>query len=136
MIDLPQCNLKTCRKCFEENCTDRVEYNRCEFAHYNDLVEQRRLIVAPPCKVGDILNSFSGEKMLELEVMSIKYEVEAENYGVFIRERIVVACEGIMTELDWSDIGNTVFVTKSEAERALAERQKNGNNSKSRKQRW
>ena len=30
-IDLPQCNLKTCRYCFDHNCTNRIEYERCEF---------------------------------------------------------------------------------------------------------
>ena len=43
-IDLPQCNLKNCRKCFDGNCTDKVEYERCEFAHYKDLAEQVRLV--------------------------------------------------------------------------------------------
>ena len=31
-IDLPTCNLKTCRHWFDGNCTDRNAYNRCEYA--------------------------------------------------------------------------------------------------------
>lgn len=31
-IDLPTCNLKTCRHCFDGNCTDRNAYDRCEYA--------------------------------------------------------------------------------------------------------
>jgi hypothetical protein len=30
-IDLPQCNLKTCRYCFDHNCTNKIEYDRCEY---------------------------------------------------------------------------------------------------------
>ena len=43
-IDLPQCNLKNCRKCFDGNCTDKVEYERCEFAHYKGLARQDGLV--------------------------------------------------------------------------------------------
>ena len=31
-IDLPTCNLKTCRHCFDGNCTDRKARDRCEYA--------------------------------------------------------------------------------------------------------
>lgn len=31
-IDLPQCNLKTCRYCFDGNCTNKVKYEICEYA--------------------------------------------------------------------------------------------------------
>ena len=30
-MDLPQCNFKNCRKSFDGNCTDRIEYDRCDF---------------------------------------------------------------------------------------------------------
>lgn len=30
-IDLPTCNLKTCRYCFDHNCTNKIEYDRCEY---------------------------------------------------------------------------------------------------------
>ena len=30
-IDLPLCNLKTCRYCFDGNCTDKIKYEQCEY---------------------------------------------------------------------------------------------------------
>ena len=30
-IDLPQCNLKTCRYCFDHNCTNKMQYEVCEY---------------------------------------------------------------------------------------------------------
>ena len=50
-----------------------------------------------------------------------KYECEAENYSVFIMERILVKGKGIEpTTLYFSDVGKRVFKTKAEAEQALA----------------
>ena len=33
-IDLPTCGFKSCRYCFDGNCTKRVEYDRCEYRAY------------------------------------------------------------------------------------------------------
>lgn len=30
-IDLPRCNFKNCRYCFDSNCTKNTEYERCGF---------------------------------------------------------------------------------------------------------
>jgi hypothetical protein len=30
-IDLPTCGFKSCRYCFDGNCTNKVEYNKCEY---------------------------------------------------------------------------------------------------------
>lgn len=30
-IDLPQCNLKTCRHCFDGNCIDTDKYEQCSY---------------------------------------------------------------------------------------------------------
>jgi hypothetical protein len=30
-IDLPTCGFKSCRYCFDGNCTKKVEYDRCEY---------------------------------------------------------------------------------------------------------
>ena len=30
-IDLPLCNLKTCRYCFDGNCTDKIKYEQCNY---------------------------------------------------------------------------------------------------------
>ena len=36
-IDLPTCGFKSCRYCFDGNCTKRVEYDRCEYHEYKNL---------------------------------------------------------------------------------------------------
>lgn len=87
---------------------------------YEDLEEQDRLVKLP-CKVGDTLYSALGEKVLKSEVISVKYHCEAENHGVFIRERIIIDTDDFETEINFSDIGKTVFLTKSEAEAKLKE---------------
>ena len=51
----------------------------------------------------------------------MKYHAEAENHGVFIRERLTVDVEGISAEIDFCDIGKTVFLTRKEAEAKLKE---------------
>lgn len=35
-IDLPTCGFKSCRYCFDGNCTNKVEYDRCEYREYKD----------------------------------------------------------------------------------------------------
>ena len=30
-IDLPTCGFKSCRYCFDGNCTNKVKYNKCEY---------------------------------------------------------------------------------------------------------
>lgn len=93
---------------------------REKLKEYEDLEEQGRLIKLP-CKVGDTLYSALGEKVLKSEVISVKYHCEAENHGVFIRERIIIDIDDFETEINFSDIGKTVFLTKSEAEAKLKE---------------
>lgn len=36
-IDLPTCGFKSCRYCFDGNCTKRIEYDRCEYREYKKL---------------------------------------------------------------------------------------------------
>ena len=35
-IDLPFCNLKTCRYCFDGNCIEKNRYDTCEYAILKD----------------------------------------------------------------------------------------------------
>ena len=91
-----------------------------KLAEYEDLYEQG-LLLRLPCKVGDTLYSALGEKVLKSEVISVKYHCEAENHGVFIRERIIIDTDDFETEINFSDIGKTVFLTQTEAEQKLKE---------------
>lgn len=38
-IDLPTCGFKPCRYCFDGNCTNKVEYDRCEYREYKDYLQ-------------------------------------------------------------------------------------------------
>lgn len=98
-------------------CKTKAYYKLQE---YEDLEEQGRLVKLP-CKVGDTLYSALGEKVLKSEVISVKYHCEAENHGVFIRERIIIDTDDFETEINFSDIGKTVFFTQAEAEARLKE---------------
>lgn len=39
-IDLPQCNFKNCRFSFDGNCTNKIEYDRCEYRIEKELLEE------------------------------------------------------------------------------------------------
>lgn len=40
-IDLPQCDLKTCRCCFDGNCTDKTRYEKCDYAFLNNFLLEK-----------------------------------------------------------------------------------------------
>lgn len=117
-------------KCFEKcnglgassECDDcEIMTSVCEkLGDYEDLDEQGRLIKLP-CKVGDVVYFVHHDRIISSEVFSAKYHAEAENHGVFIRERLTIDVEGVSAEIDFSDIGKRVFLTKSEAEEKLKE---------------
>lgn len=109
--------------------TGKIEYaeNKMELVglleqlkEYQQLEEQGRLIKLP-CKVGDVVYFAHHDRVISSEVLSEKYHAEAENHGVFIRERLTIDVEGVSAEIDFGDIGKTVFLTKSEAEAKLKE---------------
>lgn len=91
-----------------------------KLADYEDAEEQGRLIKLP-CKVGDVVYYVCDNRVMSSEVLSVKYHAEAENHGVFIRERLTVDFEGIPAEIDFNTIGKTVFLTQAEAEVKLKE---------------
>ena len=92
--------------------------------HYEDLEEQSRLIELP-CKVGDTVWSFVYETIICGEVIAIKYEIEVENYGTSIVEKITIDFSDIDGEfeatVDFQDFGKKVFLTKEETEATLKE---------------
>lgn len=118
--------LKTLYSCYGEK--PNSYYSNCEegycamekLATYEDLEEQG-LLLRLPCKVGDVLYFAHHDRVISSEVLSVKYHAEAENHGVFIRERLTIDVEGVSAEIDFCDIGKTVFLTKSEAEAKLKE---------------
>ena len=108
-----------CRTEDWENCKT-IDDVIDKLAEYEGLEEQGRLVKLP-CKVGDVVYYVCDNRVMSSEVLSVKYHAEAENHGVFIRERLAVDFEGIPAEIDFNTIGKTVFLTKSEAEQKLKE---------------
>lgn len=109
---------KFCENAREDCPTFEDIYEK--LATYEDLEEQGRLVKLP-CKVGDTVYFAHHDRVISSEVLSAKYHAEAENHGVFIRERLTIDVEGVSAEIDFDDIGKTVFLTKSEAEAKLKE---------------
>lgn len=97
---------------------------REKLKYYED-AEEQGLLLRLPCKVEDTVYFAHHDRVISSEVLSVKYHAEAENYGVFIRERLTVDVEGISVEIDFCDIGKTVFLTREEAEAKLKEMREN-----------
>ena len=91
-----------------------------KWEEYKQLEEQGRLVKLP-CKVGDVVYFAHHDRVISSEVFSAKYHAEAENHGVFIRERLTIDVEGVPAEIDFCDIGKRVFLTRDEAEAKLKE---------------
>lgn len=102
-----------------EDCEQLAEWLE-KSKEYQHLEEQDRLVILP-CKVGDVVYFAHHDRVISSEVLSEKYHAEAENHGVFIRERLTIDVEGVSAEIDFGDIGKTVFLTKAEAETKLKE---------------
>ena len=108
----------TCIKSAED-CEQLAEWLE-KSKEYQQLEEQDRLVKLP-CKVGDVVYFVHHDRVISSEVLSVKYHAEAENHGVFIRERLTIDVEGVSAEIDFGNIGKTVFLTKAEAETKLKE---------------
>jgi hypothetical protein len=92
------------------------DYNEAfeKLAEYEDL-EEHGLLVRLPCKVGDtvyVIDEFSNYQIEENEIHGIKYKIR-NNYNKIYFELNVRYMES-------TDIGETLFLTKQEAEQALA----------------
>lgn len=103
--------------------TNREQYCELlekELKQYRDLEEQG-LLLRLPVAVGDTVYSFTFGKVFSAEVVEIKYLCEAENYGKFTRRRITIdgGDECGIAIIDFSDIGEKVFLTQAEAEEKL-----------------
>ena len=118
-------------KCRNEDCEISEEYcPNCTYdcgpvidavkklKEYEDLEEQGRLIELP-CKIGDIVY-FKAREIIKCKVRGFEF---IGDYAVIL---IAYAGENDLLELwktstPFSDIGKTLFLTKEEAEKALAE---------------
>lgn len=94
-----------------------------KLADYEDLEEQGRIIKLP-CKVGDVvyrINIGAMEPVIPLRVVEYRFKI----VGNCIREKICCSddflCKQPSIIYYAEDIGNKVFLTKSEAEAKLKE---------------
>lgn len=94
-----------------------------KLADYEDLEEQGRLLKLP-CKVGDVvyrINIGAMEPVIPLRVVEYRFKI----VGNCIREKICCSddflCKQPSIIYYSEDIGNKVFLTKSEAEAKLKE---------------
>ena len=99
--------------------SERVRVALKKLADYEE-AEDQGLLVKLPCKVGDTVYSVTRNFISEYMVCSI----EMYNEGFFFNWRcekgIYINVRGFTNY----DIGNTVFLTKEEAEQALKEMEK------------
>ena len=82
-------------------------------------------VIVPPCKVGDTLYVISQMRDKRMLPFINSYEVTS----ITIKRKsmaIYHEMDGFIKIFKQSDFGKTVFLTKEEAEKALAERSENG----------
>ena len=112
-----ECFFQDKSKCYEKNIYEKLR-------EYEDLEEQG-LLLRLPCEVGDTLYYISDGFIEPCTVETIfisDYTDKDGNYSYmaeihFDRED----CPYVSTEIYFTDIGKTVFLTKAEAEQKLKE---------------
>ena len=108
-----------CDKCYHAGvCLHRINYEDydCECTNYKD----KSLIVELPCRVGDVL--FTIEYNCDSESSYIE-KIKCNSIEIYDCD-ISIYCETIEGNYDTyipADFGETVFLSREEAERALEE---------------
>ena len=109
---------RICTKRFCENCPIQKAFDK--LAHYEDLEEQG-LLLKLPCKIGDTLwdifefvDEYDHPEMYVVD--ATKIEISKDDKG------IVYCIDGV--DFRGKEFGKTVFASKEEAEKKLAEMEK------------
>lgn len=108
IIDESSCKMRCCNKC---------DMYRKELKHYKDL-EEKGLLVELPCKVGDTVYNITGGKLSEETVMAINIGINRNKGSMGIITENFRYANVLHENIDF---GDTVFLTQSEAEQALAD---------------
>lgn len=115
-------------KCFFRDCDGNC--STCDLQYEADMklkeyedAEEQGLLIRLPCKVADTIfriNPYAKEPIISMKVLQIRF-VELYSGNSFLR--IDAINDEDMGEFCYfkNDIGKTVFLTKEEAEAALAE---------------
>lgn len=113
IIDESSCKMRCCNKC---------DMYRKELQHYKDL-EEKGLLVELPCKFGDTV--YDLQKMRNRIQPLVITSIQIEKNGIFYSWELVgVGMYHNVAGFEESQIGKTVFLTQSEAEKALADMEK------------
>ena len=93
-------------------------------------------VIVPPCKVGDTafvkwrLHRNSGYGIYPVKVYALRWDEKKNNFRVCVNGDFEISAYGgkythhYQAAFAWDNFGKTVFLTKSQAEKALAEREK------------
>lgn len=112
----------------DENYSERnyTENNNC--SNFKD----RTRFVELPCKVGDVVYSYCEDLFRILpyfiEQIIISYDSDSPNNEYVTFNGISSSASELLDDMDFTvdEIGKTVFLTREEAEKALEERENNG----------
>ena len=95
--------------------------------YWADVIADKLLsegVIVPPCKVGDTVYALS--QMRDKRILPFISEYEVTSISVGKKKCIVYhEMDGYIKLFKQDDFGKTVFLTKEEAEKALAERSEN-----------
>lgn len=104
------------------NCdTCPIQKALSKLAEYEDLEEQG-LLLKLPCKVGDKL--YVIRKLCDGKETKVIEEIVASSFDIRPLQKFVLDTDG--RRLNFSKFGQTVFLTKEEAEQALKAEQEGG----------
>ena len=109
---------------FEKWCVECAEDGHKDHQPLGEYLADKLLqngAIVPPCKVGDKLYSVFNGDVKELKVIS--YSLLNSTIGIY-QNIHTVNSRGAVVSYELHDFGKTVFLTKEEAEKALAERSK------------
>lgn len=125
--------MTNCEKCYHNKvCINGANHKNAESCIN---FKGKSLIAELPCKVGSYVYEVSGNEMYRLRVKQIvfsRYDTEIKSASTDLEEFKDDFENGELEEYEdqiefyTRDFGKTVFLTKSEAEAALKERESNG----------
>ncbi len=91
-------------------------------------------VIVPPCKVGQMVyvkwrsNKACEYGIYPAKVYALRWDVKKNNFRVCVEGKFQISAYGgtythyYSATFAWDNVGKTVFLTKEEAEKALAER--------------
>ena len=113
------CDISMCREnpCpYNGMCSQRQTWERLK--KYEDAEQDGRLVVRP-CKIGDRVFHVRRVTQAEAKRMGV-----TPRYGriIYYEDRPFAIKEKLCTKSDYAQIGKTVFLTREDAEEALAQK--------------